>query len=231
VRAGAGLLGDHYPLRLKTVALDPLHAGYNFRSIYAHWMNGNLAAADRAGARGRELWPAHFATWAAQIGLFLFTGRPERTLAMLAETPQAVRPPPPMKAVMQATARALTSGSRADLEAAIATIDAVVARAGPLLAVFGSMCLAALGQAEASLAVTEAFLLARGPVMAGSAWRPGQPLHNDVRRRFTNYMFTPVMAPVHALPGFVRLCTDIGLADYWRATGMRPEFLGDRPLP
>lgn len=70
VWASAGLVRAHYPLRLRTVELDPFHAAYNFRSNYAHWMNRRLADADRAGARGLELWPRHAPTWLARVGVF-----------------------------------------------------------------------------------------------------------------------------------------------------------------
>jgi hypothetical protein len=85
------------------------------------------------------------------------------------------------------------------------------------------MYLAALGAPDRALDATEAFLLERGPVMAGTAWRPGQQLHNDVRRRFTNYLFTPVMDDVRSLPRFVAIARDIGLEEYWAKSGSRRE--------
>lgn len=229
VQASAGLVRMHYPVRLRTVALDPLHAGYNLRAIYAHWMNGNLAAADRAGARGLELWPRHFATFMARSMLFAYSGRPERALALLAAADAPA--PPALIAVLTAVTRALATGRDADRAAAFAALDSAILRGGPLLAVVASMSFAALGAVKQALAVTEAFLLELGPVMAGSVWRPGQPSHTDVRRRFTNYLFTPVMMPLWDTPGFATIMRDIGLAEYWRRSGHRPDYLGLRPLP
>lgn len=228
VQAGAGLLALHYPLRLRTVALDPLHAGYNFRSIYAHWMNGQLARADRAGARGLELWPRHAATSNARMGLFAMTGRPERALAMLADA--ATRPPlpPRYRALLETASRALANGSAAARAQAVDAVMAGIRGAGPFVAVVGSMLLAALGAADRSLQVVEAVLLERGALMVEPNWRPGQILHNDVRRRFTNFLFTPVMAPVQALPGFAAVTAGIGLDDYWTASGHAPEHRARR---
>lgn len=225
VLAGAGLVRTHYPLRLKTVQLDPLHAGYNFRSIYAHWMNGELAAADRAGERGLELWPRHFATWVARASLFAYSGRPERTLAMLADTETRPALPPPVLGTLEAVARALAGGSAAARAQAAAVTMAAAERGGPLMAVNGSMNLAALGETGGALDILEAFLAERGPLIVATAWRPGQPLHNDVRRRFTNFLFTPVMAPLWREARFERLLADIGLPDFWRAGGHGPEYL------
>lgn len=226
LRAGAGLLKLHYGQRQRTVALDPLHAGYNFRSIYAHWMNGNLAAADRAGARGLELWPRHFATWNARMGLFAMSGRPERALAMLEDGEGRPDLPPPYAAMLMDAVTALADGSPAARARGVEAVTARVAQGGPFLAVIGSMMLAELGAADLALQVVEGFLLERGPFMVESSWRPGQILHNDVRRRFTNFLFTPVMAPVHALPGFAAITRGIGLDAYWQQSGHRPEHLG-----
>jgi DNA-binding winged helix-turn-helix (wHTH) protein/tetratricopeptide (TPR) repeat protein len=231
VQASAGLVTAHYPLRLRTVKLDPLHAGYNFRSIYAHWMNGALAAADRAGERGLELWPRHFATWMARAGLFAMTGRPERTLAMLAD--EATRPdlPPQVQQSFALLAEALMEGVEPARRSAVDRLDRMVAGGGPLMAVNASMFLCALGEPARALDICEAYLLERGPVMAGTAWQPGQMLHNDIRRRFTNYLFTPVMSSARADPRFGRIMRDIGLSDYWRRSGHRPDYLAGRPLP
>lgn len=228
VQAGAGLLALHYPRRLRTVMLDPLHAGYNFRSIYAHWMNGQLARADRAGARGLELWPRHHATWNARMGLFALSGRPERALAMLADV--ATRPPLPPRylALLQAATTALAEGSPAARAQGVDAVMAGITEGGPFVAVSGSMLLAALGATDRSLQVAEGFLLERGPLMVESNWRPGQILHNDVRRRFTNFLFTPAMAPVRALPGFAAVTAGIGLDDYWQQSGHQPEHRARR---
>lgn len=224
VQASAGLVREHYPARKRTVELDPLHAGYNFRSIYAHWMNGELAAADRAGARGIELWPRHLATWSARAGLFLFSGRPERTLVMLDDAAMKPSMPSILGSLFGVVAQAQAAGDDRSRERAVAVLDQVVNQAGPFLAVTGSMLLAGLSEPAKALAVAEAFLLERGSVMVNPVWRPGELLHNDVRRRFTNFLFTPVMAEVRSLPGFAAMMSDIGLTAFWEATGRVPDY-------
>lgn len=224
IQAGAGLIRLHYGWRKRTVALDPLHAGYNFRSIYAHWMNGDIAAADRAGALGLDLWPRHVATWYARLSVFAYTGRPERALAMLRERQDSPPMPPPFITMLNKLCLALADGGVAARSQALAACQATAGRGGPFGAVGSSMALAALGAAEAALAVIQGFLLERGPSGASPVWKPGQVLHNDVRRRFTNFLFTPVMAPVWALPGFDDVLQAIGLVDYWRQSGHAPDF-------
>jgi DNA-binding winged helix-turn-helix (wHTH) protein/tetratricopeptide (TPR) repeat protein len=231
VWASVGLASAHYPLRLRTVALDPLHAAYNFRSIYAHWMNDRLADADRAGARGLELWPRHPETWLARTGVFALTGRADRAVAMFDDA--ATRPalPPPLLASMRRGYAALADGSPAVRAAGVEAQLADVATGGPLVAVTSALVLGALGAVDRALDVVEAYLLERGPVMAGTAWRPGQALHYDVRRRLTQFLFLPSMAAVRAHPRFAAIMRDSGIAAYWRASGHRPDYLAGAPLP
>ena len=221
--SGAGIIAEHYPLRLKTIEGDPLHAGYNFRSIFSHWMNGRVAAADQAGERGLELWPDHLPTWLARLGLLAYTGRADRALARLDGAASTL--PPPLLAQMRRAWPALASGRAQDRAAARDAILAGLARGGPLLAVTATLDLAALGEVDTALDVTEAYLLERGALQAGTTWKPGQPLHVDVRRRLTNHLFLPVCAPLRAHPRFAGFMRQTGLEAFWAATGRTPEHL------
>lgn len=231
VLSSAGTAAGHLAMRQKTVSADPFNAGYNFRSIYSGWMNGQIGAADRAGERGLELWPRHFATWLARSSLFAFTGRPQRALAMLDDADRLPALPPPLAAAMRSTYAALVSERAADRAAARETVLRTVAAGGPLMAVSASMMLASLGEVSLALDVTEAYLLERGPIVAGTSWQPGQLLHVDLRRRSTNYLFLPVMAQVREDPRFEDIVREVGMTAYWLRDGRKPDYLGARPIP
>jgi hypothetical protein len=47
----------------------------------------------------------------------------------------------------------------------------------------------------------------------------------------TQFLFLPSMGEVRAHPRFEGLMRDSGMAAYWRASGHRPDHLGDAPLP
>jgi DNA-binding winged helix-turn-helix (wHTH) protein len=221
--AGAGVIAEHDPMRLKTIEGDPLHAGYNFRSIFSHWMNGRIGAADQAGERGLELWPGHLPTWLARLGLLAYTGRADRALALLEGAASSL--PSPVVARMRRVWPALVSGQPKERAAARAGLLAGLASGGPLLAVTVTLDLAALGEVDTALDVTEAYLLERGALQAGTSWRPGQPLHVDVRRRLTNHLFLPVCAAMRAHPRFGGFMRQAGLEDFWRSTGRTPDHL------
>lgn len=223
--SSSGLTTAHYPLRLKVVELDRFHAGYNFRSIYSHWMNGQIAAADRAGERGLELWPRHLPTWLARQTLFKCTGRVNRAQEMLKSADSQPALPPWLKDTLDTVARALATGIATDRAEARDTLLRSLSVGGPLAAIGATLDLAALGDTALALDVTEAFLLERGPVIAGTAWQPGQALHHDVRHRFTNHLFLPVAAALRAHPRFALIMQDVGMAAHWQHSGRQPDYL------
>lgn len=223
--ASTGMTAAQHALRLRTVQLDPLHAGYNFRAIYSHWMSGQVAAADLAGERGLELWPRHFATWLARHTLFKFTGRADRALAMQDATDSVPPLPPSLQRVLRATARALSGAGQTDRDAARDVVLRSLGDGGPVAAITATMDLAALGETGLALDVTEAYLLERGRLTTGTVWQPGQALHNDVRRRFSSHLFLPVTAPLRADPRFAEIARDIGLTAHWARAGRVPDHL------
>jgi DNA-binding winged helix-turn-helix (wHTH) protein/tetratricopeptide (TPR) repeat protein len=227
--SSTGLVAAHYPLRLKTVELDHFHAGYNFRSIYSHWMNGQVVAADRAGERGLELWPRHLPTWLARHSLFKYTARVVRAQAMLDDADAALPLQPWLRETLKLSARALATGLAADRSAARDRLLGSLDGGGPLAAIGATLDLAALGETALALDVTEAFLLERGPLIAGTAWRPGQAVHLDVRHRFTNHLFLPVSAALRAQPRFTAILRDVGMVNHWSRTGRQPEYLSTQP--
>ena len=48
---------------------------------------------------------------------------------------------------------------------------------------------------------------------------------NDATWRInTQYLFTPPCAVMRADPRFLTLCEGMGLVDYWRSRGVRPDY-------
>ena len=130
-----------------------------------------------------------------------------------------------LKSALDAVAEALATGSAADHAKARATLLHSLSVGGPLAAIGATLDLAALGDTALALDVTEAFLLERGPVTAGTAWQPGQALHHDVRHRFTNHLFLPVAAALRAHPRFAVIMKDVGMTAHWQRSGRQPDYL------
>jgi len=47
---------------------------------------------------------------------------------------------------------------------------------------------------------------------------------NEQHRRLTQVLFMPVFARMRADSRFVKLCSHIGLTDYWNESGLTPDL-------
>jgi hypothetical protein len=82
------------------------------------------------------------------------------------------------------------------------------------------MALSFIGDIDGAFDVANNYLLFRNPVAATVS---GAPPVNSTSWRFTPGLFTPPTAPMRADPRFKTLCDGIGLTDYWRKRGVRPD--------
>lgn len=210
--------------RLSYAPREPLHAGIQFKAVYAHWIMGQINEADRTAERALRLWPKHPGVWFARLWTLAFTGRAERAQAHLEDA--AVRPnlPPWFLELLRVSLLALKTKERRDVSRATQAVLAAVSR-GPSNSVNAIMILNGLGEIDKAFDVANAYLLERGPIIASLQWREGQVSVNDQRRRKTNMLFNPVGAPMRADPRFAKLTEDFGLAEYWRQANVVPDHL------
>lgn len=211
-------------MRLTFSPGQPLHVGHQYRLIYTYWILGRIGEADRAAERAQQLWPKHPAVWFARLWVLAFTGRAERALAHVQDAAARPNLPPWMIETLTASMTALASRRPADVEVAVERLVAEVTR-GPSNAVNALLLLNGLGAVDRAFDVAEAYLLESGPLMASVRWRPGQVAVSDQRRRKSHMLFVPVTAAMRGDPRFMPLADRIGLSDYWRAAGVRPDVL------
>jgi hypothetical protein len=183
------------------------------------WILGNVREADNVIDRVRSLWPDFEFGNYARLVIFALTGRVSAARALLDNFPSFRGDG---LAVWQVSLEALdTRVPEAVERARAACIDA--ARRLPALANDTVMLLGALGLADDAFAVTEGFLLWRGKLVSTSQGASRQV--DDYSRRMTQWMFTPPLAAMRADPRFAKLCDDFGLTAYWRARGVKPDYL------
>ena len=84
------------------------------------------------------------------------------------------------------------------------------------------MTLCALGQVEDAFELTFGYLLSRGKAVSSNPTDPRAV--NDWNRRMTPWLFTPPAALMRADPRFLQICDEFGLAAYWRARDVRPDY-------
>jgi hypothetical protein len=99
------------------------------------------------------------------------------------------------------------------------------ARIGAQLGGQAVMILSALGVVDASFDVAQGFLLSRGSIVRRGKRPFKAEFNSDAGWRInTQWLFTPPAAIMRADPRFLPLCEGVGLADYWRKRGVRPDY-------
>jgi hypothetical protein len=185
------------------------------------WILGNVNAADQVIDRVRGLWPLYDFGFSVRLMLFALTGRPRAALGMLDSAPDGVWEPA-QNALWRPTLVALDSRAPQAVEAArAACLEA--AKNKPWSANMAVMLLCALGQKDDAFDVTEGYLLWRGKVV--SANQASGKFVDDYNRRMTQWLFTPPVASMRADPRFLQLCEEFGLVAYWRARGVKPDYM------
>lgn len=204
--------------------LDPMSPIYQFRRTYGLWCTGQLSEADRTIDRALQLWPTHPAVWSTRVMLFALTDRPHAALAMIDDS-EAHPPGMPEATVTlwRGSLQALITRAPADIEAAMASTIALIARS-PSAAARGICIASKLGDLDAAFAMADAYLMRRGPHVGVIRSNPDQLAVTDQRWRITMMLFIPATAPMRADSRFMPLCRDMGMVDYWAQRKIAPDY-------
>jgi DNA-binding winged helix-turn-helix (wHTH) protein/Flp pilus assembly protein TadD len=184
---------------------------------------GRLDEAERVADAAIAHWPRHYACWFGRYYLLAFNGRPTEALAMVDD--QATRPngiPDWNWAMTRLQAEAMLTLAKTDVDAAVASAIAA-ARQGVGFAEVAIMFTGAVGRVEDSYRVIDAYYFDRGFAPGEQRFAKEQGMYSPHRERFTHILFRRFMQPVRADPRFAVLTGALGLDDYWRRSGTRPE--------
>lgn len=194
--------------------------GYQARLGWLQWQTGQ-AEASRAtfdAAAGR--WPEHMFVWVFRFMFLSFTGATAEALAMTRDkNSMAARIGPLPADLAPVCARGVAPGAGArERSAAVATI--VAGRKQGRIASFVSIpYLAAMGELTTAYEQCFDYMFGKRDPLTGER-RPLAPY----AERWTDFLFAVPAAAMRADPRFPKLTDAVGLDDYWRATGSRPDF-------
>jgi tetratricopeptide (TPR) repeat protein len=190
--------------------------GAERKAIINHWSAGDLQAADEAIKAAVERWPKQRQVWRTQVAYLLYSGRASEALLILND-PQ-VRPldaVPGMIEAASATARALT-GEISRKDAIAANLTHLRTDPGAALAV--AQACAAMDDLKTSFDLLDGYYFGEGQ------WAGLAPPGGDQDRQ-TSRLFQPPMRGLWKDGRFAALVRRIGLTDYWRRSGSRPDYL------
>lgn len=200
----------------RAAAANPLSGGLSWSGESAIGLDniGRTDLADRAVADIVRLWSDDdLDTWRVRMTIAITERRWDEGLALLndrAQIPQWFSPTD--IADYRSLFLAAKARSRAALEVERRALLAVAAsgrRFG-----FVVRALSALGFVDDAFAVMDRMSNAE--------------LNRD---SLTYYLFTPGLAPLRRERRFMRIAARLGLIDYWRATGVQPDFCSEPNLP
>jgi tetratricopeptide (TPR) repeat protein len=223
VLQAVGRCRDSLATHKRVVALEPTATIHQQRKAMKHWIFGETRDADLVIDGALQRRPRHPLLWNTRLLIYAFTDRPRAALALIDN--EATRPPEETLQSLSAWRASLTA-----LETR-RTSDVEIARTANLQAATRShgaaanavMILSRLGEVDAAYAVAEGFLLRRGQVVGSVGGYSGQRLAQDPRWRSTQWLFTPATRSFREDHRFDGFCGEIGLADYWRRRGVRPD--------
>jgi DNA-binding winged helix-turn-helix (wHTH) protein/tetratricopeptide (TPR) repeat protein len=217
----AGLNAESWSWNERALRIEPLSADLLGRRALKLWIAGRVAEADKVVDQVRALYPADGGTWWVRFLILALTDRAQAALAMLKGEPKMLDPA--LATMWEACLPALDQQSAMAIRTARnACLDA--ARKAGELAAHAVMILAALGEVDASFEIADGFLLWRGKIVRQS--EGSKEITNDAAwRNGVQWLFTPPCASMRRDPRFLALCNGIGLTEYWRSRGVRPDYL------
>lgn len=182
---------------------------------YLTYSGGHGAAALQQAERVRRIRPHDQGARYSLVVLAALTGPPGAVDTLLADPSARPEMRPEAVQAFAAFETARRTGRDEDVAAAVAAI-AAAAEARTVLAGHAVLLMAKLGATDSALALAGAF--ASDPRTSRLAAAAN-----------TAFLFAPETAPLRADARFVAIVDQLGLSDYWRASGRWPDFCGDEP--
>ena len=216
----AGLNRESWHWNERALTIEPLSADLLGRRSLKLWIAGRVAEADKVVDQVRALYPADLGTWWVRFLILALTGRAQAAQAMLKSQPNMFDAP--LAALWVACLPALDQQSATNVMTARKACLRAAKDAGELAA-HAVMILAALNEVSAAFDVANGFLLWRGEVVRQG--KDSREITNDAAWRIgVQWLFTPPCASIRSDPRFLALCEGIGLTEYWRSRGVRPDY-------
>jgi DNA-binding winged helix-turn-helix (wHTH) protein/tetratricopeptide (TPR) repeat protein len=220
---GVGRMREAVPFAQLGVGADGFAPFYRHALAQSLWGAGRIEEAEIELGKARTRWPRHYALWFLQFYLWAHTGRADRAVAMGAD--MASRPigiPDADIEISLTGARAMAGGVAADIDRAT-EIQLAAARRGVGYAENAMSWLSGFGRLDDAFAVARAMYFAEGFSIALQRFSQDQGRYLVARRYATHHLFMPAAAAMRRDRRWPKLMTDLGIADYWRATGRRPD--------
>lgn len=222
--ANVGRIREINALSQRLMTEDPAWPALYGNVLLSSWCLGRLDDADAASDHAMQQWPRHVGTWFLRQILLTYSGRPAAALAMVEdEEHRPIGLPDWDFDLSAAEARALMTRSKADIDAASALYWERAHQAVGVT-VNAARFFTAVGRLDDAFAMLNALYFNRGFTVGDRSFAKEQGLYSERRNRPTWLLWLPPMADLRADPRTAAILQEIGLTDYWRRSGNRPDL-------
>ncbi len=188
------------------------------------WAAGRLGEAEALLDVLIERWPRHYSMWVTRYRFLLFSGKVGQADIMFADL---VRRPVGLESIdfeiWEAQAEAIRTNREADIDRALRLFDGVLAQTQRKVeeaAVFASL----MNRLDAAFSYLDTLFVSAERLRRFRRNFPARSLQRHTGS-LTFFLFEPPMARARDDPRFESLVTRLGLTDYWRASGIPPDYL------
>lgn len=198
--------------------------GLMVNHLWSVWASGAIDEVDRAIERAFALFPLHAWIWFARFYMLMFSGRAHEALAMGENV--GGRPPDIMPAGFElpmASARALNTHAPEDIERAM-RMHLESARQGSGRAENAMNFASAIGRLDQAFEIAGAYFFNRGFVVPDSRFGDPQRVATSLSERRTLLLFLPPAEAMRRDPRFPALVGELGLTQFWRESGVPPDY-------
>lgn len=209
----------------RAVAIEPNAPRLQFVRSQILWDLGRLDEADAAIEQAFKTWPRHYVVWFGRYYFLAFNGRAPEALAMINDS--ASRPlgiPDWNFDLSRMQAEAADRRDNATIDKAMKAWLEVAPR-GTGFAESATMFAGAMGRPDEAFKVLNAYYFNRGFAVGEQRFTKEQGMFTAPVARHTYFLFRGIMAPVQRDARFAPLAEEIRLADYWRRSATRPDFM------
>jgi DNA-binding winged helix-turn-helix (wHTH) protein/tetratricopeptide (TPR) repeat protein len=209
----------------RAVAVDPNSVVARTLQVQMLYQLNRIDEAEEAGEAVYRTWPRHFLVWFSRMYNMATQGRPTEALAMIDDrTNRPIGIPDANFELTRLQVSAIQTRAKMDIDAAIKdSLDH--ARLGTGFAESAIGFAGLVGRVDDAYRVLDAYFFDRGFIVPHQRFALEQGTFTPRRNRATYMLFLRHMKPVRADPRFPALIAALGLDDYWKKSGTRPDYL------